>query len=107
MTAFYADLKGHNLHEDVTTVTFSEFGRRVQQNNGGTDHGTASVLFVLGGSVQGGLYGNYPSLTNLDGGNLRYNTDFRSVYSALISNWMGADPVALLGGSFPPLGFLP
>jgi uncharacterized protein (DUF1501 family) len=107
MTAFYADLQGHNLHEDVTTVTFSEFGRRVQQNNGGTDHGTASVLFVLGGSVQGGLYGNYPSLTNLDGGNLRYNMDFRSVYSALISNWMGADPVALLGGSFPPLGFLP
>jgi uncharacterized protein (DUF1501 family) len=107
LAAFYTDLQAHNLHEDVTVVTFSEFGRRVAENGSdGTDHGAASVMFVTGGLVKGGLYGNYPSLTDLGDGDLKFNTDFRSVYATLIYNWMGGDPDTLLGATYPRLGFL-
>ena len=107
LAAFYLDLRAHDRHEDVTVVTFSEFGRRVFQNGSdGTDHGAASVMFVLGGLVRGGMYGNYPSLTDLDDGDLKHNVDFRSVYATLIDNWMGADADVALGGAFPRLGFL-
>ncbi len=106
LTAFYTDLQGHNRHEDVTVVTFSEFGRRVMENGSrGTDHGAASVLFVLGGMVKGGLYGNYPSLSDLQDGDLKFNVDFRSVYATLVQDWMGADATTLLGADFPRLGF--
>jgi uncharacterized protein (DUF1501 family) len=107
LSAFYQDLEGHNRHEDVVVVTFSEFGRRTYENgSNGTDHGAASVMFITGGTVKGGFYGSYPSLTDLDDGDLKFNVDFRSVYATLIQNWMGADATALLGGAFPILGFL-
>jgi uncharacterized protein (DUF1501 family) len=86
----------------VTVVTFSEFGRRPERNgSGGTDHGTASVAFVIGAKVRGGLVGQYPSLTDLDSrGNLHPNVDFRSVYATILDTWMRASSTAILGGSF-------
>ena len=91
----------------VTVMTFSEFGRRPEQNaDAGTDHGTASPLFVVGPRVKGGLYGA-PSRTNdLDpNGNLKYHVDFRQVYATILETWMKADPRQILGDNFPTLGF--
>ena len=71
--AFFTDMKNQGLADNVLALTFSEFGRRVQENgSAGTDHGAASPMFAIGGKVKGGLYGTYPSLTALDDGNLRY-----------------------------------
>ena len=88
--------------DDVLLMTFSEFGRRVQQNaSNGTDHGTAEPLFMVGGAVQGGLHGAYPSLSDLDRGDLKYTTDFRSVYSSVLRGWLGTAPEPILGGAYP------
>lgn len=104
LTAFVSDLKSKGLYEQVAIMTFSEFGRRVRENgSGGTDHGTAAPLFVLGGGVQGGLLGQAPSLTDLDSGDLKHSTDFRSVYASLLQNWLGTDPALVLGRAFPTL----
>jgi uncharacterized protein (DUF1501 family) len=85
-------------------MTFSEFGRRVSQNaSNGTDHGTAAPLFIVGGKVRGGLYGQQPSLTDLDHGDLKYNTDFRSVYATVLERWLGRDAGDVIGGSFQTL----
>jgi uncharacterized protein (DUF1501 family) len=93
------------MRSRVTLLTFSEFGRRPQENNGGTDHGTAGVNFVVGDKVKGGLYGAQPSLTDLDAnGNLKYNVDFRAVYAELLASWLGADPTDVLGQDYPRLG---
>ena len=90
--------------DTVTLMTFSEFGRRVQANESGTDHGTASTLLVIGANVAGGLKGEPPSLSALDpNGNAVMTTDFRSVYATVLSDWLGGDPEAVLGGSFPSL----
>ena len=84
MAAFYQDLSQQGRAQDVTVMTFSEFGRRSRENgSSGTDHGAASVMFVAGGGVKGGLHGDYPSLSDLDDGDLRFHTDFRSVYATL------------------------
>ncbi|HET9690484.1 MAG TPA: DUF1501 domain-containing protein [Acidimicrobiales bacterium] len=93
---------------DVVAVTVSEFGRRPAQNaSGGTDHGTAAPMLVAGHGVKGGLYGDEPSLGRLDAaGNLVLTTDFRSVYATLLDRVVGADPAAVLGGTFPQLGFV-
>ncbi len=92
----------------VVVVIHTEFGRRVAANaSGGTDHGTANVVFVAGSSVKGGLYGSPPSLTKLDdNGNLVYTTDFRSVYATVLEKIVGVDPKDVLGSTFPTLGFL-
>ncbi len=104
LSAFVADLKQQGNFERVLLMTFSEFGRRVQENaNGGTDHGAAAPMFVLGGKVKPGLYGKYPSLTDLDNGDLKFNTDFRSVYGSVLENWLGAPSAAVLGRKFPLL----
>jgi len=89
----------------VTVMTFSEFGRRPEQNGAiGTDHGAASVSFVIGSKVRGGLVGSYPSLTDLDSrGNLRATVDFRSLYSTVLDRWMRADSNSVLGGNFAHL----
>jgi len=89
----------------TTVMTFSEFGREVISNDsGGTDHGTAAPLFVIGSQVRGGLVGTYPSLTNLaDGTQLVLTTDFRSVYASILERWMGADSTQVLGKSFSQL----
>ncbi len=108
LTAFYEDLASHGKADDVMVLTWSEFGRRVQENaNGGTDHGSASVMFVLGNGVKKGLYGDQPSLTKLvDNGNLSFTTDFRSVYATVIDNWLGVPSAALFGQQWPSLGFV-
>ena len=96
--AFYRDLQAHGRSQDVLVMTWSEFGRRAQENaNNGTDHGTAGPMFLMGGHVQGGLYGEDPSLEALQNGNLRYTVDFRSVYSTVLGNWMGAPVDEVLG----------
>lgn len=105
--AFYADLKQHGAADDVVVFAFSEFGRRVAENNGrGTDHGTAAPVYVIGNAIKGGLYGDMPSLTNLDAGDLKYTTDFRCVYATLLDRWMKADSKQILGQQFDYLGFV-
>ncbi|MBV9848227.1 MAG: DUF1501 domain-containing protein [Armatimonadetes bacterium] len=107
VTAFLADLSLHGKAEDVTVMTFSEFGRRCKENGSqGTDHGAASVMFVAGAGVKGGVYGDYPSLSDLDDGDLRYHTDYRSVYATLLDRWLGANSPAILGGQFQHLDFV-
>jgi uncharacterized protein (DUF1501 family) len=89
----------------VSLMTFSEFGRRVQANaSGGTDHGTASTLLVIGDNVKGGLFGQAPKLTALDSrGNLPVAVDYRSVYASVLSGWLGGDASGVLGASYPDL----
>src|SRR5262245_34128254 len=83
----------------VALMTFSEFGRRVKENGSrGTDHGAASCMFVAG--VSGGLVGKHPKLADLDSGDLKYHTDFRSVYATLLDQWLGIDSAAVLGSKF-------
>jgi uncharacterized protein (DUF1501 family) len=108
LTAFYADLTAHGAAQDVVVMTWSEFGRRVEENASlGTDHGTAAPLFVLGDAVRGGIYGEPPDLNTLDGsGNLKFTTDFRSVYATILDAWLGAPAHAILGGDFGSQGFI-
>lgn len=109
LAAFYSDLQGHNAADNVVVMTWSEFGRRVEENaSAGTDHGTAAPLFVLGNAVQGGVYGEPPDLTKLDSnGNLVFTTDFRSVYATVLDRWLGAPANAVLGGNYGEQAFLP
>ena len=108
LKAFYDDLAAHRADDRVLTMTFSEFGRRVGENaNRGTDHGTAAPMFLVGGGVKGGVYGDHPSLTNLDFGNLKWHTDFRSVYATVLERWLNVPSKTVLGDSFSPLTFLP
>jgi uncharacterized protein (DUF1501 family) len=101
ISAFYQDLAAHGNDRRVLTMTFSEFGRRVEENaSHGTDHGQASPLFLIGGGVKGGLYGQRPDLANLDNGNLRWTTDFRSVYATVLERWLGRPASPVLGRSF-------
>jgi len=102
---FVRDLARLGWLDDVAVMMFTEFGRRVEENaSQGTDHGTATPMFVLGGGVRGGFYGEPPSLTDLDDGNLKMTTDFRRVYATMIHPWMELPPSeALLKGDFPPL----
>ncbi|HZS15250.1 MAG TPA: DUF1501 domain-containing protein [Candidatus Dormibacteraeota bacterium] len=107
VSAFMQDLDAHGVSDRVVLMTWSEFGRRVKENGSkGTDHGSAAPVFVVGKPVKGGLYGSAPSLTDLDNGNLKHTTDFRSVYQAMIQDWLGADASSVLGGSFPTLPLL-
>ena len=92
--------------DDIALMMFSEFGRRVEENaSGGTDHGTAGPMFVMGKSVKPGFYTKHPSLTDLDeNGDLKMTTDFRRVYATMIKGWMGYDDThAILNGDYAPL----
>lgn len=101
VSAFYQDLAAHGNDKRVLTMTFSEFGRRIEENaSHGTDHGQASPLFLMGGGVKGGLYGDTPDLVNLDNGNLRWSTDFRNVYATVLERWLGRPSAPVLGGTF-------
>ncbi|MEO6437223.1 MAG: DUF1501 domain-containing protein [Tepidisphaeraceae bacterium] len=105
--AFYQDMAAKGYGGKVTVMCFSEFGRRVAQNSsGGTDHGAAGPMFVVGEKVKGGIYGAYPSLTNLDDGDLKYTTDFRAVYATLLDKWLCADSDAVLKSRYDHLAFL-
>jgi uncharacterized protein (DUF1501 family) len=102
--AFYTDLAAHGNDGRVLTMTFSEFGRRVPENaSRGTDHGEAAPVFLIGGGVKGGLYGQHPDLAQLNMGNLPFSTDFRSVYATVIERWLGRPSSAIVGGTFSPL----
>ena len=107
--AFYQDLKAHNKDGDVVMMTWSEFGRRVQSNaSGGTDHGTAAPMFIIGTPVIGGFYGERPDLGNLNNGNLIFTTDFRAVYATMLEKWLGVSADGILGpNQFQRLNFLP
>jgi uncharacterized protein (DUF1501 family) len=107
---FLQDLAAHSIADNTVIMTWSEFGRRVQENTSfGTDHGTASPQFIIGPPVHGGiLYGSQPSLANLDQyGNMAFTVDFRSVYATILEKWLGVDSMEILGtDSFPrDLGF--
>jgi uncharacterized protein (DUF1501 family) len=103
---FMDDLKRLGRANDVAVMMFTEFGRRVEENGSlGTDHGTATPMFVVAEGLKGGLFGRHPSLTDLDDGNMKMTTDFRRVYATMIKEWLGYDNTELvLKGRFEPLG---
>jgi uncharacterized protein (DUF1501 family) len=97
VAAFFRALKSSGHDGRVRLMTFSEFGRRVQENGSrGTDHGAASCLFVAGPSVRGGVVGRHPNLSDLDTDDLKFHTDFRRVYATLLDGWLGCDSKAVL-----------
>ena len=106
--AFFDDLDAHGKAHDVLLMTWSEFGRRVQDNgSNGTDHGTAAAHFVVGNAVRPGIHGNPPNLSSLDSnGNRTIENDFRAYYGTILQDWLGADSAAILGPGYPNLGFL-
>lgn len=107
LLAFQQDLEAHSLDKDVLVVCFSEFGRRVGENGGrGTDHGTAGPMFIVGTSIKGGIYGELPSLTNLDNGDLKYKVDFRTVYNTILNKWLKTDSQRIMSGNFGLLEFV-
>lgn len=104
--AFWDEMKRQKNTERVQMLVFSEFGRRVQQNgSNGTDHGTAAPVFVLGGKQKGGVIGSHPSLNpkDLERGDIKHHTDFRSVYATLIDEHLGANAATVLGKSWRKL----
>jgi uncharacterized protein (DUF1501 family) len=105
---FEADLAAHGKANDVLIATWSEFGRRVKENGSqGTDHGDAGSMLMLGPAVRKGVYGDQPDLVKLDAnGSVQWSVDFRSVYAALLENWLGVDSAPVLGGRFAPVPFL-
>lgn len=107
LQAFWKDMEEQRIDQRVLMMTFSEFGRRVAQNaSGGTDHGTAAPMFLLGGAVKSGVIGKHPSLTDLDHGDLKFTTDFRSVYATILQQWLDAPSKPVLGQQFPMLPIL-
>jgi len=96
------DLKEHDTEDDATILVFSEFGRRIKDNGSGSDHGSGGGAFLIGGAVNGGLYGEYPSLAEAEQieGDLRSNNDFRSVYTNILEDWMGLDAAPIVNGQF-------
>lgn len=108
VAAFVADLKANHRFEDTLLVTFSEFGRRVAQNaSGGTDHGTANTMLLIGGRLQRkGLINNLPDLDNLAEGDLKYQVDFKDVYATILHKWLEADDKSILGRQSAYLDFI-
>ncbi|MBK1883077.1 DUF1501 domain-containing protein [Luteolibacter pohnpeiensis] len=108
LKSFFSDLKEQGNADRVTLMTFSEFGRRVSENaSAGTDHGKASCMFVAGPSIQSGLHGVYPSLTDLSEGDLRHSVDFRSVYATVLEDWLKAPSASqILGATYPKMGLV-
>jgi len=99
---FLADLDEHDRGDDAVVMIFSEFGRRIRDNGSGTDHGSGGVAFILGNSVKGGFYGEYPSLDPSEQveGDMRFNNDFRGTYATLLDQWMGIDPYTILNDHY-------
>jgi uncharacterized protein (DUF1501 family) len=107
LAGFQRDLEAQKLDSQVTTMTFSEFGRRPSENDSrGTDHGTAAPLFVMGSRVKGGMHGTAPSLKLERNQDLTFSTDFRQVYATTLEKWLGSPSEGVLGGKFDPLSFI-
>jgi uncharacterized protein (DUF1501 family) len=108
MAALRAALEEAERWDDTLVATYSEFGRRPRENqSNGTDHGTASVHFVMGGRVKGGMHGAAPALDRLDGnGNLPFGVDFRAYYATFLERWWGVDAAKVLNGRFPKLDLI-
>jgi uncharacterized protein (DUF1501 family) len=107
VTPFLREMAGDPYGKNVVLMAYSEFGRRVRANaSQGTDHGTAGPVFVAGGPVKGGFYGEEPSLTNLDNGDLKFTTDFRDIYYELLARTVETDPTPSVGTGRTSLGFL-
>jgi len=113
LLAFYQDVANHGLLNDTLVLQFSEFGRRVYENgSAGTDHGAGGAMMLMGGAVQGGLYGTAPDLTDYPGnptlesrnGDVKYQTDFRSVYARVLDHWLGTDSTSVLGADYRNAG---
>lgn len=105
--AFMQEMSAQGNADRVLALTFSEFGRRVKENASlGTDHGAAAPLFLAGGRVQAGMIGEYPSLTDLDDGDLKFHTDYRRVYATVLENWLQTDSKSILGSSYAKLPLL-
>ncbi|HIE96192.1 MAG TPA: DUF1501 domain-containing protein [Fuerstia sp.] len=104
LSAFMKDMKESKLDDRVMVLAFSEFGRRVAENGShGTDHETAGPVFIAGPSANNGLQGTYPSLTDLDEGDLKMTVDFRQVYASILQTWLNVSPAPILNGSFEPI----
>ena len=105
---FMEDMKEHGLEDDVLVLLWSEFGRRIRDNSAGTDHGSGGVSLIVGGEVNGGLYGDYPSLKEKDHlqGDLQFNNDFRSIYSTIAERWLDVDPDVVSNGQFEQHSFI-
>ena len=107
LKAFQGDMTAQGNSGRVLTMVFSEFGRRVAQNaSGGTDHGTAAPMYLVGDMVRPGLLGDHPTLSALDQGDLVHSVDFRHIYAAVLGQWMGADAAAVLGDTYRPAEIL-
>ncbi|WP_207428374.1 DUF1501 domain-containing protein [Pedobacter sp. SYSU D00535] len=108
MACFIKELKGTGKLDDTLVLTFSEFGRRVEQNaSNGTDHGTANNLFIFGGKLKKpGIYNEAPDLTNLENGDLRYKIDFREVYATVLDKWLDVEDNGILNKKFSGLHFI-
>lgn len=103
-SAFYEDLAHHDHADRVLTLSFSEFGRRVEENaSKGTDHGAAAPMFLMGGRVKPGPFGKHPSLKDLVDGDLKHHTDFRQVYATVLEDWLSWNSETILGGKYDKL----
>ena len=105
---FYDDLKEHDKENDTVILVFSEFGRRIKDNGSGTDHGSGGVAFVIGGDVNGGLYGEYPSIKEEEHleGDLHFNNDFRSTYSTILERTLDLEAAPIVNGQFEQFDFV-
>ena len=107
LIAFQRDLEERKLDDQVVTMTFSEFGRRSNENDSaGTDHGTSAPLFVMGSKVKGGLFGETPNLDFERNADLPHSIDFRQIYSTILTRWLNCDSTRILGRDFAPIEFL-
>jgi len=105
---FFDDLREHDAADNLVMMIFTEFGRRVRDNGTGTDHGAGGGAFIIGDNVKGGMYGTYPSLKpeDLNQGDLDPSYDFRGFYSSVVDQWLGLDPVPIVGGKFEQIQFV-
>jgi uncharacterized protein (DUF1501 family) len=109
LKTFYDDLLAQGMLNSTLVLVYTEFGRRISENGSqGTDHGAGGVMMLMGGLVRGGLYGTAPDLNpdpanptlENNGGDVKWETDFRSVYAPIIDSWLGGDSVSILGADF-------
>jgi uncharacterized protein (DUF1501 family) len=109
LKAFHDDLSAQGLLNSTLVMVYTEFGRRISENGSqGTDHGAGGVMMLMGGLVRGGLYGTAPNLVQdpqnptleNNGGDVKFETDFRSVYATVIDNWLGGSSVSILGADY-------